>query len=88
LYEDLIDFKRRYWPGTNVVKDEKGGLVKHSHSILARRKSHFSQLLNVVHGVYYVGQTELHTADPLVPESSGFETEMAIEKLKRQITIY
>jgi len=38
--------------------------------------------------VYYVGQAELHTADPLVPEPSGFEIEMAIEKIKRQITIY
>jgi hypothetical protein len=52
-----------------------------SHSILARRKKHFSQLLNL-HGVNDVRQTELHKAEPLVPEPSAFEVEMAIEKLQ------
>jgi len=45
-------------------------------------RNHFSQLLNV-HGVNDVWQTEIHTAGPLVPETSAFEVEMAIEKLKR-----
>jgi len=31
---------------------------------------------------YDVGQTEIHTAEPLVPELSAFEVELAIEKLK------
>jgi hypothetical protein len=57
-------------------------LVADSHSILARWRNHFSQLLNI-HGVKDVRQTEVHTAEPLVPESSAFEIEMAIEKLKR-----
>jgi hypothetical protein len=35
-----------------------------------------------VHGVNEVRQTEIHTAEPLVPEPSGFEVEMATEKLK------
>jgi hypothetical protein len=35
-----------------------------------------------VHGVNDVRQTEIHTAEPLVSESSPFEIEMAIEKLK------
>jgi len=69
------------------VKDEKGDLVTDSHSILARRRNHFSQLLNI-HGVSDVRQTEIHSAEPLVPEASAFEIEMAIEKLKRQITRY
>jgi hypothetical protein len=38
-------------------------------------------LLNV-HGVSNVRQTEIHTAEPLVPEPSAFEVEMAIEKIK------
>jgi len=42
-----------------------------------------SQLFNV-HGVINVTQTEIHTAEPLVPEPSACEFEMAIEKLKRQ----
>jgi hypothetical protein len=63
-------------------------LVRDSHSILARRKNHFSQLLNVVHGICDVRQTEIHTAEPIVPEPSAFEIEMAIENFKRQITMY
>jgi len=69
----------------NIVKDEKGDLVTDSHSILVRCRNHFSQLLNV-HRVSYVRQTEIHTAEPLVPEQSAFEGEMAIEKLKQNKT--
>jgi len=35
-----------------------------------------------VHGVNDVRQTEMHTAETLVPVPSAFEVEMAIEKLK------
>jgi len=45
----------------------------------------FSQLFNV-HGVKEkkeVRQTEINTTEPLVPEPSAFEVEMATEKLKR-----
>jgi len=64
-----------------IVKDEQGDLVADSHSILARWRNHFSQLLNI-HGVKDVRQTELHTAEPLVSEPSAFEVQLAIEKLK------
>ena len=37
-----------------------------------------------VHGVHEVRQTETHTAEPLVPEPSGSEVELAIEKFKSQ----
>jgi hypothetical protein len=49
---------------------------------LTRWRYNFSQLLNVL-GDNDVKQTEIHTAEPLVPEPSAFEFEMAIEKLKR-----
>jgi hypothetical protein len=49
---------------------------------MARWRNYFSQLLNVQHGVNYVRQAEMHTAEPLVPEPSAFEVELAIEKLK------
>jgi hypothetical protein len=78
----INEFKRGYQPRINVVKDEEGDLVADSHSILARWRHHFSQLLNI-HGTNDVRQTEVQTAKPLVPEPSGFEVEMAIEKLKR-----
>jgi len=35
-----------------------------------------------VHGVKYVRQVEIHTAEPLVPEPSAAEFELAIDKLK------
>ena len=35
-----------------------------------------------VHGVNDVRQTEIHTAEPLVPEPRAFEVELAIENLK------
>ena len=56
-------------------------MVTGSYSILARGKDYFSQLLNV-HGVHDVRQAETHTAEPLVPEPSAFEVELAIDKLK------
>jgi len=52
-------------------------------SILARWKISSSQLLHA-HGLNDVTQTEIHTAEPLVPEPSAFEVEMAIKKLKRR----
>ena len=57
-------------------------MVADFHSILARWKNSFSQLLNV-HGVHEVRQTETHTAEPTVPEPSAIEVERATEKLKR-----
>jgi len=44
-----------------------------------------SQLLNV-HGVNDIRQREIHTTEPLVPEPSVFEFELAIEKLKSNIS--
>jgi hypothetical protein len=82
LYRGINNFKKGYQPRTNVEKDKKGDLVADCHSILARWRNHFFQLLNA-HGVNDVRQTEIHTAEPLVPEPSDSEVEMAIEKLKR-----
>jgi hypothetical protein len=36
-----------------------------------------------VRGVNNVKQTDIHIAEPIVPEPSAFEIEMATEKLKR-----
>jgi hypothetical protein len=44
--------------------------------------NYFSQLLNV-HRVSDVKQIEIHTAEPLVPESSPFEVDIAIAKFKK-----
>jgi len=77
----MSDFKQGYQPRTNTVKDGKGDLVTDSHSFLAGWRNHFSQLFNA-HGVSDVRQTEIHEAEPLMPDLSAFEVEIAIEKLK------
>jgi hypothetical protein len=82
LYRGINHFKKGYRTRTDIVKDEKDDLVTDSHSILVRQRNHFLQLLNA-HGVNDVRQTEIHTAEPLVPEPSDCEVELAIEKLKR-----
>jgi len=79
LYRGINDFQKGYQPRTNIVKDEKGHLITDSHSILARWRNHFSQLLNV-HGVNNVKQTEIQKGEPLVPEPSAFEVEMEAKK--------
>jgi hypothetical protein len=62
--------------GDNLVKSWD------SNSILNIWKNYFCQLLNA-YGVNDVTWTELHTAEPLVPQTSFFEDESSTEKLKR-----
>jgi hypothetical protein len=50
LHRGINDFKKGYQPRAVIVKDEKGDLVADSHSIMARWRNYFSQILNV-HGV-------------------------------------
>jgi hypothetical protein len=59
MYRGINDFKNGYQPRTNVIKEEKHELVADSHSILARQRNNFSQLLNI-HGVN-VRQTTTHS---------------------------
>jgi hypothetical protein len=61
----------------------KSDLITDFRSILARQRKYFLQVLNV-RGVNDVRQTEIHTAEPLVPEPSAFEVELAIQKIKGQ----
>jgi len=61
LYRGIIDMKKGYQPRTRIVQDEKGDLVADSHSIMARWRNYFSQILNV-HGFSDVRQAEIHSA--------------------------
>ena len=82
MYRGISDFKKGYYqPRCNIVKDEKCDLVADFRSIVARWRNYFSQLFNV-HGVKDVGQAEIHTAEPLVPEPRASEVELTIDKLK------
>jgi hypothetical protein len=64
-----------------LVKDKRGDLLVVPHKILNRWKNYFCQLLNV-HGAGGVRQTEMHTAQPFVPELSASQVEVATGKLK------
>ena len=48
--------------------------------IEGRLRNYSSQIFNM-HGVKDVGQAEIHTAEPLIPEPSASEVELAIDKL-------
>ena len=80
MFRSINYFKKGYQPRANIVKDEKDekvDLVTDSYGILSRWRNHFSQLLNV-HGVNNVRQTEIYTAEPLVPDLGAFDFEMAM----------
>jgi hypothetical protein len=82
LYRAINEFKKGYQPRTNLVKDKGGNLLWDPHKILNRWKNYFCQLLNV-HVVGGVRQTEMHTAEPFVPQPNASKVEVAIGKLKR-----
>jgi hypothetical protein len=63
------------------VKDENGDLFADSHNILNRWKNYFSQLLNV-HRVNDMRQTEIRTAEPLVPDPRSFNVEFLLQSQK------
>ena len=78
MYRGISDFKKSSQPRTNIVKNKRGDLFIDFHNILARWRNHFSQLFSV-RGVNYVRETDIHTAEPLVPDLCAFEFEIAVE---------
>ena len=83
LYNKGIkDFKKGYQARVNVIKDENEELLADSNSILNRWKDYFSQLLTV-HKDNDVAEIEIQTAEPLIPDPTLLEVEIAIEKLKK-----
>ena len=81
LHRGINDFQKGYHFRTNVVKYETGDMVADPYSIAARWRNYFPQLLKV-HEDNDVRQAEIHTVEPLVPEPSACEVELAIGKLK------
>jgi hypothetical protein len=81
LYRGINDFKKEYQHRILTVKNGKGDLIADSYIIMARWRNYYIQILNI-HWVSEVRQTEIHTAELLVPEPSDLEVELAIEKLK------
>jgi hypothetical protein len=87
LYRGINEFKNGYQSRTSFVKYENGNLLAESHGVLNRWKNYFCQLF-IAHGVNDVGQTERHTAEPLVSDPFSLEDEIAIVKLKSSVTTY
>jgi hypothetical protein len=81
LYRGINEFKKGYQPRINIVNVENGNLIADPQNVLNRWKNFFNQVLNV-HGIHDVRHMNIHTAEPLVPEPSLFEVEIAIGKLK------
>jgi hypothetical protein len=81
LYRGINEFKKGYQPIINIIRDENGNLIADPQNVLNRWKNFFSQVLNV-HRVHDVRQMDIHTVEPLVPEPSLVEVEIAIGKLK------
>jgi hypothetical protein len=82
LYREINELKKGYQPRTNFVKNERDDLLADPHKILNRWKNYFCRLLNVP-GAGDVRQTEMHTAEPFVPQPRASEAEVAIGKRKR-----
>jgi hypothetical protein len=81
LYRGINEFKKGYQPRINITKGGNGNLLADPQRVLNRWKNFCNQVLNV-HGVHDVRQTDIHTTEPLVPESSLVKVEIAIGKLK------
>jgi hypothetical protein len=69
-YSGINGFKKGYQHSTNLVKEESGDLLAVPNKILNRWKNYFCELLNA-NGAGGVRQTEIHTAEPFVPEPSA-----------------
>jgi hypothetical protein len=80
-YTGINEFRKGNQPRINITKDVNGNLIADPQSVLNRWKNFFNQALNV-HGFHNVRQMDIHTAEPLVPEPSLVEVEIAIRKLK------
>ena len=59
-------------------------MVADCNSTLAKWRNHFAQFFNVYWDSKFKQTEILHTAELLVPESSAFEFEMGIGKLKER----
>jgi hypothetical protein len=82
LYKGIHESKRGYQPRRDSVNRGNPDLYADSHNNVNRWKNYFSQLLN--EHVSEGRQTEMHTAEPLVPGPNRPEVETAIAELKKR----
>jgi hypothetical protein len=82
LYRVIYEYKKGYQPRSNIKNDENGNLIIDPQNVLNRWKNFFNQSLDV-YGFHDVRQMDVHTAEPLVPEPSLVEVEIAIGKFEK-----
>jgi hypothetical protein len=75
----MNEFKKSYQPRINVIKDKNGSPLADTHSVLNRWKNFFNQVLNVRGFHDIIRQMDIHTAEPLLSESSLVEVEISVE---------
>jgi hypothetical protein len=80
LFRSINKFKKWCQRRINIVKDKIDNLLADPQNVLNKWKEFFNKAL-YVHAVHDVRQMDVHTAEPLVPEPSLVETEVAIGKL-------
>jgi hypothetical protein len=81
LYRSIREFKKGYQPRINIIKDENSNLLADPQNVLNSWKNFFNQVLYLL-GFHDFRQIDIHTVEPLVPEPSLVEVEIAIGKLK------
>jgi hypothetical protein len=81
FYRGKNEFKKGYQLSITITKEENDNLLADCQSVSNMWKNFFNQVLNV-HGVHDVRQMDIHVAEPLVPEPSLVEVEIAIGKLQ------
>jgi hypothetical protein len=81
FYRGINEFKEYYQPRSNIIEYENCNLLADPQSVLNTWKNSFNQVLNV-HGVHDVRQLDIHMPEPIVPEPSLIEVEIAVGKLK------
>jgi hypothetical protein len=72
FYKGINEFEKEYQPRINIIQHD---------IVLNMRKNFFNQVLNV-HGLHGVTEMDIRTAEPLIPEPSLVEVEIAIGNLK------
>jgi hypothetical protein len=80
FFRDINESNKGYKTRINIIKDENGNLIADPQNILNRGKNLLNQVLNV-HVVHDARLIDIHMAEPLVPEPSLVEVEIAVEKL-------
>jgi hypothetical protein len=77
----ISEIKKLYQSRINIIMYENGNLLADPQSVWNMWKNIFNHVLNV-RGFHDVRQMDIHMAEPLIPEPSLVELEIAIGKFE------